>query len=54
MESGAERLVLCKIQTVNNPRILFGLIIAADFTWTLPFAGQKVCLTFSLELAIFV
>jgi len=54
VESGAERLVLCKIHTADNPRILFSLIIAADFTWTITVAGQKVCLTFNLELVIFV
>ena len=43
MECGAERLVLCKTEGAENPRILFSLTIAPDFTWTLNVAGNKVC-----------
>ena len=52
MESGPERLVLCNIQSADSPRVLFSLIIAADFTWTLKVAGQKVCLSKCTWVAI--
>lgn len=44
VECGAERLVLSNIQGTENPRILFSLTIAPNFTWTLSVAGNKVCL----------